>query len=469
MNQIPSPAYERADRIRTEQLRLLYHGVFAVPTNLVVALVVIYLLRNTFPPLLLGLWLLATAVTAALRIRLNAGFARAIAMGPGDTKWAFYFCLGSFASGGLWGLLCVCLPIWGTANQFLLLTLVCSGMTAGALTTIGAYLPAYLAYAASFIVPLTIVSLINPNPDIAANGMLGVVYMIMIGFAAKKLSQTIGGTIELRIDNEDLQTSLEEVRIERDTARTEKWSTLAQLSHELRTPLNAILGFSETMRDELFGPLGSDRYRQYATHVYTSGEHLLTLTGEILQLSQGESGTLALHETDVDLANVLRHCLNVVAPSAEKGGLTLTTTVEPSLPQLRADATKTLQMLLNLANNAVKFTRPGGSISIAVSRSPSGGIDIVVRDSGIGMKADEIALALQPFGRVANPLNHNIAGMGLGLPICRRLAEMHGAQLTIESEPGKGTTCRISFPASRCAWPPGARSKESGELATVAA
>jgi signal transduction histidine kinase len=338
-------------------------------------------------------------------------------------------------------------------------------MSAGALTTIVAYLPAYLAYAGSFVFPLAVALLMHPDQHIAATGWLMLLYLLVIGFAARNLSQAVTRTIEIRVDNEVLRDSLKQAQIERDEARTEKWSTLAQLSHELRTPLNAILGFSEAMREQIFGPLGNDRYKDYAAHVHSSGRHLLTLVAEILQLSQGEAGKLVLNESAVNLAAAVGNCVDDMTPAAHEEELTLKGIVPPDLPLIRADDAKVRQMLAYLVDNAIKFTPPHGKVSIEASAAANGGIDLVVRDTGIGMKAEDIPLALQPFGRIASPLKHATEGTGLGLPICKRLAELHGAELVIESEPGKGTACRISFPTSRRIGSPAAETDDSAAVA----
>jgi signal transduction histidine kinase len=448
-----------------EKLRLLYRGNFAVPVNLAIACVVAFFLRDSFPQPLLIAWLAATVLVTGLRILLHRRFLQASATGRCSVCWARIFCIGSFASGLLWGGLALGLPASGDANHFIFLTLVAAGMTAGALTTIAAYLPAYLAYAGAFIVPLAVVSLLHSDHYIAANGGLMLLYLLVIGLAARNLSQAVSRTIEIRVDNEILRNSLKQALSERDDARTEKWSTLAQLSHELRTPLNAILGFSEAMREQFFGPLGNDRYREYAAHVHSSGQHLLTLAAEILELSQGEAGELKLDESPVDLAAVAGNCLDLMTPAAQKKELVLKGAVSPRLPLMRADETKIRRMLFNLVDNAIKFTPRHGEVSIEASPAADGGIDLVVRDTGIGMRAADIPLALQPFGRIASPLKHENEGMGLGLPICKRLAELHGAELTINSELSKGTACKISFPAWRNISPSAAEADNSTAVA----
>jgi signal transduction histidine kinase len=445
---LTTSAKERSSRILAEKLRILYQGAFAVPANLAIACVTAYFLRATFPLPLLEVWLAATALVAGARLLLHNRYLRRNPNSEVATRWAPLFCIGSLSSGLLWGGLCVGLPFWGSPSEFVLLTLVAAGMTAGALTTIVTYLPAFLSYSGAFIVPLASVSMLNADRAIAVNGALMVLYMVLIGFAARNLSRSVSRSIELLIDNGILEDSLKETRVERDEARKEKWSTLSQLSHELRTPLNAILGFSEMMREEMFGPLGNVRYKEYAGNVHSSGRHLLTLTEELLLLSQGEAGKLKLDEGDVDLAVVARSCLEILGTAAEKGGLKLRILASSASP-LRADETKMRQIILNLVSNAIKFTRPGGEASIEIGRAADGGIDLVVRDTGIGMKPEDIPLALQPFGRLATPLNHQVEGTGLGLPICQRLAELHGATLSIESECGRGTTCTVAFPMSR--------------------
>jgi signal transduction histidine kinase len=223
------------------------------------------------------------------------------------------------------------------------------------------------------------------------------------------------------------------------------------------------------MREQFFGPLGNDRYREYAAHVHSSGRHLLTLAVEILQLSQGEAGKLELNESAVDLAAAVAKCIDDMTPAAHEEELTLKSIVSPQLPLIRADDAKVRQMLFYLVDNAIKFTPPRGAVSIEASPGEDGGIELVVRDTGIGMKADDVPLALQPFGRIASPLKHATEGIGLGLPICKRLAELHGAELVISSEPGKGTACKISFPASRRIGPLAASDAETDNSAAVAA
>jgi two-component system, cell cycle sensor histidine kinase PleC len=440
---------QRTERILIEKLRLLYRGNFAVPANLVIASLVAYALSNSFPRPLLLLWLTAMAAVVLGRMLLYQRFLKAVATRSCSQCWANAFCAGAFLSGALWGIICIGLHDWGTSAQYIMLTLVVSGVTAGALTTIVTYLPAFIAYAVPMIVPLAITLLLHRETDIAVVGWLMFLYIGVLAVASHNLSKSAVRSIELAIDNEALNQSLSLAQNERDAARGEKWSTLAQLSHELRTPLNAILGFSEAMLKQYFGPLGSTRYLEYSEHIQASGRHLLTLIDEILQMARSENGKLTLDETNIDPGEAVRACIAVLAPLAQKRQQKLGAEIAPGLPLIRADKAKLQQMLLALAGNAIKYTPLQGAILITAQRAAEDAIRFEVLDTGIGMQAEDIPRALQPFERLANPLKHEAEGIGLGLPICQRLADLHGARLDIESTPGRGTVCSLVFPPGR--------------------
>lgn len=223
---------------------------------------------------------------------------------------------------------------------------------------------------------------------------------------------------------------------------------LANMSHELRTPLNAIIGFAQVLRDEMFGALGS-RYRDYAADINDSGQHLLGLINDILDLSKIESGKTELHEDDIEIAPLLRSALNMVHERAISGGVTLETDIPDGLPALHADERKLKQILVNLLSNAVKFTRAGGVVTLRTWCTANSGYLFQVQDTGIGMAQAEISKALAPFGQVDSALNRQYEGTGLGLPLSKALTELHGGTLDLQSEPGVGTTVTLRLPAAR--------------------
>lgn len=233
-----------------------------------------------------------------------------------------------------------------------------------------------------------------------------------------------------------------------------KSAFLANLSHELRTPLNAVIGFSEMMMAEMWGPL-DPRYHAYAGHIHEAGRHLLSLINEVLDLSKVEAGKFELHEEEVAVPDLLRQSLHLIQDRAERKGLVLAHHVAEPLPRLFADARLIRQILLNLLSNAIKFTPPGGLISVVAALNDDGWLRLAVTDSGIGIAADDIERVLEPFGQVDSDLarQHADEGTGLGLPLCKRFAELHGGRLLLDSARGKGTTMAVLLPPGRLRQP----------------
>ncbi len=234
-----------------------------------------------------------------------------------------------------------------------------------------------------------------------------------------------------------------------ELASRSKSEFLANMSHELRTPLNAIIGFSEMTYQGIFGPVGNPKYLEYARDINASGQHLLDLINDILDLSKIEAGKLELQEQVVELPRLVTSCLNLIAERSRRAGLTIETRIPEGLPSLRADERKLKQIVINLLSNAIKFTPAGGTVVVAVDREADHGVTIRISDTGIGIKPEDIATALEPFGQVDSKLNRKYQGTGLGLPVTKALVELHGGALAIESEPGVGTTVVVRFPAER--------------------
>lgn len=241
-----------------------------------------------------------------------------------------------------------------------------------------------------------------------------------------------------------------ELRLARDRAEAAdraKMSFLANMSHEIRTPLNAVLGLSELMTIEAHGPLGDARYREYADDIHSAGSHLLELINEVLDFSALEADRMRLHEEPVAVSELIQRVSRMLAVHALEKGVTVEEAVPPSLPVLMADERRFKQVLINLVNNAIKFTPSGGSVTIG-AEVVNGGLRVTIADTGIGMTADEIDVALTAFGQAATDSAAR-EGTGLGLPITKRLVEAHGGTFTLESAPGRGTTAVIELPAGR--------------------
>ncbi|MBO6677271.1 ammonium transporter [Parvibaculum sp.] len=249
---------------------------------------------------------------------------------------------------------------------------------------------------------------------------------------------------------EQTANELRDARDVAELANASKSQFLANMSHELRTPLNAIIGFSEVMNGELFGPLENERYKDYVGDIHKSSSHLLSLINDILDLSKIEADRYELYEEELDVPDAVASCERMMRHRAEEAGVNLTVTVEDGLPLLMADKRALRQIMLNLVSNAVKFTPKGGSIQLAAFLEPDRRMAFRVTDTGVGMSKKDIPIALEPFRQIGKDSSiYSTEGTGLGLPLTRALARMHGATLVIESEPGEGTTITVRMPHDR--------------------
>ncbi len=245
-------------------------------------------------------------------------------------------------------------------------------------------------------------------------------------------------------------------------ANQAKSDFLATMSHELRTPLNAIIGFSDLIHQQIFGEIENDKYPEYAKNIKDSGEHLLALINDVLDLSKVEAGKLELSEEEVDVALVMRSSVSLTSKLAESGGVAVQCQIPDDLPLLFADALKVKQIIINLLSNAVKFTEADGEVTIGARIGRGGSFIIQVRDTGIGIAAEDIPKALSPFMQVESTLDRKFEGTGLGLPLTKDLAELHGGSLTLQSEPGVGTLVTVRFPAERIVIADAALSQQCG-------
>ncbi len=252
---------------------------------------------------------------------------------------------------------------------------------------------------------------------------------------------------EMRKTQANLQIAMRKA----EQASATKTAFLANMSHELRTPLNAIIGYSDAISQEVFGVIGNPKYREYVNDINISGRHLLGLVNSILDLSKVEAGAESVTETDIDVAALVNACLPLVTGYDRRETVGIAVRIPENLPDLRADERQLKQILINLLTNAVKYNREDGAVTVSASVDDAGAFVIEVADDGPGIAAVDIPKVLEPFGQATSGGRKRMQGTGLGLPLAKRLTELHGGALHLESEPGAGTTVQIRFPPERTA------------------
>jgi signal transduction histidine kinase len=233
-----------------------------------------------------------------------------------------------------------------------------------------------------------------------------------------------------------------------DFANRSKSEFLANMSHELRTPLNAIIGFAEIIKDELFGPANQPQYVEYAKDIHDSGQLLLSLINDILDMSKIEAGKRELQLATVDIDAVIHSAVRLIAARAKENKVKLTAPLPPDLPKVKGEERALKQIITNLLSNAVKFTPEGGSVTVTVQRRGNGDMCVRIQDTGIGIKPEDIDRVMTPFGQVESALSRKYNGTGLGLPLTKALIELHGGAMELESVFGEGTTVSFTLPAA---------------------
>lgn len=267
---------------------------------------------------------------------------------------------------------------------------------------------------------------------------------VVLNYRVQYMLRTSRVSQELRAN----QTRLVLAKDEAESANRMKTEFLANMSHELRTPLNAVIGFSGIMRQQAFGPM-PERYIEYSKLIEDSGTHLLTIINGILDLARAEANRLTLYEEEIAIPEVVSLCEGIIRPMAEKAAIEFTVRIDETLPHVFADATKLQQILINLLSNAVKFTPAPGSVRLTIGTDETDHLMFRIADTGIGIPADKLDLALAPFGQVDSRLSRKYDGVGLGLPLTKCLVELHGATMEIESKCEQGTVVTVLFPQDR--------------------
>ena len=336
-------------------------------------------------------------------------------------------------------------------NLIIVLLLACTVAGNGAL--VGSSRPMAVVVFAVYGSALVIAPLRTGGLIYNGIAALAVIFVVYLAWMSMQIYRTARDMLMLRNDKSDLIVALAQAKTESDIARERaeaasraKSQFLANMSHELRTPLNAILGFSELICVRAFGDI--EKHYEYAGLIHGSGQHLLTLINDVLDLAKIESGGFELRESDVDLARLIDDAAALMAPRAQSGGCTIAVAIAPALPLAHADERALKQIMLNLLSNAIKFT-PGGAVEIFAHAEPKGGIVFGISDNGIGIAQEDQARVFENFGQGRHDVAINDRGTGLGLPIALGLVRAHGGRIALESELGQGTRVSVHLPASR--------------------
>ncbi len=310
------------------------------------------------------------------------------------------------------------------------------------------YAPLLMLVCATYVISAT---LINPIPDWA---LVNNVAFLLGGLLMSIFSKYV---LEYYVRSEFVQsealaaekTEANQLRLEAEAANHAKSEFLAVMSHELRTPLNAIIGFSDIIKDEMFGSVGQDQYKDYASDINSSGRHLLGIINDILDLSKADVGHLTIDESEFYITDLVDQSFRMVTDKASEEGIKLSSDLPESPVLIIGDVRRLKQALINLMTNAIKFTPREGSITVSVEITDVGTCCIRVADTGIGIPADQIDAVLEPFVQVENAQTRQFGGTGLGLPLVKKLTELHGGRLTINSAVNAGTEVCIYLPQSR--------------------
>jgi two-component system cell cycle sensor histidine kinase PleC len=436
--------------IAAQFIGLIFRRVpVAAALNIVNAGILVFVLRDAVNAPLRFTWLGLIVAAMAVRVLLWRRYERADPR-PGETpRWSRRFTASMAAAGLLWGAAAILFFVPGEPALQAYLAVAVGGMAAGALISVGAYPPAYRAFCMPIVFPLAVRFIFHGNETSLVTGFLIAAFGIVLLFVSDTLHRNHADFFALRADNADLVGILSAATEAAKSAELAKAAFLGGISHELRTPLNAVIGFSEILKDELFGSLGQPQYRDYAKLIHDSADHLLDVINEIIDIADAASGRIELNDESVDLPRLAAGCADLIAARAGANAPRIATDFRCGLPNLKADARRIRQILLNLLSNAVKFTPPQGRIDIVAGPDNNGGVLLIVRDTGVGMEAGDAARATEPFGSGNVWLARRSAGAGVGLPLTKALVELHGGTLSVESAPGQGTSVTVRFPKQR--------------------
>ncbi len=408
-------------------------------------------------PLIAFIWAGSVAVTNTLVVLLCRQFLARQHESFDVRRWTTTFVAAEAAFGLSWALLV--LFLYTPAREgvsvitFALLLIGVAANTVSTRSLPGAILVSTAP--ATLVVSVALLTLRQPLAYSMAAIAIGA--EVFFFFLARQLNASAIETLKHQAEKDALILELEEARNMSEEARRQaeraniaKSSFLATMSHELRTPLNAIIGFSEVLKSELLGPHQVPQYKEYAGDIHTSGQHLLNLINELLDLSRIEAGKYDLNEEALSLVEIAEDCRHMLEIRAKAKSIEITAHYGDNISKLWADERAVRQVVLNLLSNAIKFTPQSGKVQLVVDRTPDGGQYVSVRDNGPGIPESEIETVLSSFGQGSLAQKSAEQGAGLGLPIVQKIMELHQGRFDLFSKLRFGTEAIATFPRARC-------------------
>jgi len=448
----PAPSEDQADllkeRVDGELISLLWRsavGATIIHPLLIVA--VYFVIEGQVPALSLWIWISVFAVLVMGRVIMVSAWVIRKPQGKERLRWGRYFLATMLLSVGFWG---SAGPLFlhqlGPVEQIFIFVMVLG--TAGAsVTAYSPHRPTMIIVPAVMLLPLAAAAMFLGEQAYAILGACVVLYYLYLMRAGLDHHKTVAEAQRLRFQRSELAENLRAARDAAQDANEAKSLFLANMSHELRTPLNAILGFSEMIKLKVGGSNAGKRDVEYAGLIHHSGSHLLSLINDLLDVSKAEAGKIELNKEKIEVGDLVTSCLRLIEPAAEQAGVLIEAPKKGEAVPLYADARKMRQVVLNLLANAMKFTPSGGLVSIVYGVPSEGSVTLSISDNGIGMTPEQQKRAMQPFVQIEQGYDNAVPGTGLGLPLAKKLVELHDGSFEMISAPGEGTTVTVELPS----------------------
>ncbi|WP_323797361.1 HAMP domain-containing sensor histidine kinase [Nisaea sp.] len=445
-----SDFHDAGGELVLRRIEPLFYSRFPALSNIAIAALICIAAKDHVPLEYLFGWLLLMGGVSTYRIILNGRFSRSEVGSSDAPMWEQRMFLCAAAQGCIWAAIGLAIAIFPMPIEVLGVVLMAAcGMLAGATFTMTGSQKVFRAFVLPAGIGPTIgIAFMDGDAGLVL-ALMAVVFLVVVLIWGWTVSKAADERLMLAAEKEHLLANLELAHREAELEKDLKQETFNKLGHELRTPLNSIIGFAEIIGTEAVGPIGNAKYKEYGSLVAESGKHLSNLIDEMLNLGKNESLQASIDKEPVDVEEIMVFCRDLLAPLARRGGVELH--VVPAghgAPLIiSAERLKLRQVLINLINNAIHYTLPGGRIDVALKRNADGFLEISVSDTGIGMAEADIPKALEPFNQLKDGKKHNPDGKGIGLALSKKFVELHGGSLNIESTFGVGTTIRVLLPA----------------------